>query len=62
MRSVVVLLVGIVIGLLLATVADQPPTLTAQSQSVLFGIHPTTGARIPISVTAEGYINTKVIP
>jgi hypothetical protein len=42
-------------------------TTPAEAQSpgtrvVLMGIHPTTGAAIPVSITTQGYVNTKVIP
>ena len=59
----IILLVGVILGMLV----DRVAVTVAEAQSpgtrvVLMGIHPTTGQASPISITAEGYINTKVIP
>jgi hypothetical protein len=66
MRTTIALLVGIILGLLSGEVRDLVVS-PAEAQSpgtrvVLMGIHPTSGAAIPVSVTTQGYINTKVIP
>jgi hypothetical protein len=58
--------IGVLIGIIVGMLADNLTT-PAEAQSpgtrvVLMGIHPTTGAAIPVSITTQGYVNTKVIP
>lgn len=63
-NGVVSIIAGVVLGVLL-TVSLQhtaPIPTYAQTPQRLMGTHPTTGRAIPISTTAEGYINVKVIP
>lgn len=63
-NSLVSAALGAIIGALVMVVlfTAAPATTSAQSISRLYGTHPTTGRAIPISTTAEGYINVKVIP
>jgi hypothetical protein len=51
--------IGLGVALALASQAITTP-VTAQAPTRLFGTHPTTGAAVPILVTAEGYLQVAV--
>lgn len=63
-NTIVSTVAGLVLGVLLIVSLQHtaPAAVGAQTPQRLMGTHPTTGRAIPISTTAEGYINVKVIP
>ncbi len=60
---IILVLIGIIVGMVLdAGVKTVEAQNTPKPPVQLFVTHPTTGRAIPVSATAEGYINVKVIP